>query len=628
MKAEADKKSSIFSLGIRARIFLGFLVIAIILIITTIFVDTKIREATTFSRQISIINFPTLDNFLDLNGQIYKTQAALANYIITHNPTFKVDFQRTWALQKKTSSDIDIFSKSWENSQLINHWNKAKSTINEVEIFENEILNTFSNTSNISQPILIAKLINQLQSKVSQVYDILDGYIQPDGSRAGGIYDQAYNEWEAAANTTTQHLNFVNNLQYVLLAFYIVAAIIIASLTARFILTPLNKAINIARQIANGERNLTVISSSKDETGELLSSLGTMLNAIKENELKLQESESRTRTLFDNIVKTAHTFSEHSSRVSKGDLSQRITNKDTKEMHQLGEDLNKMTDNLSTITQRITEACHNMVSTLEEVKQAVTVQSTGATEQASSINEITASLEEIEKSSAQTIEKAKTLGDVAERTRTTGQMGIDAVEQSTHGMKSIRDKVQIIAQTILELSNQTQQVGEITHVVNTLAQQSKMLALNASIEAAKAGEAGKGFAVVAAEVKNLAEQSEHSTSQVQKILEDIRHATEKAVMATEEGIKGVDQGTQLVEQTGEIVRNLSDVIHETTIASEQIAAAIRQEGVGIEQITAGMNEINQVTSSFVASVKQTTEAMDDLSSIAKNLKDQVDTYRT
>src|SRR6476469_851314 len=121
-------------------------------------------------------------------------------------------------------------------------------------------------------------------------------------------------------------------------------------------------------------------------------------------------------------------------------------------------------------------------------------------------------------------------------------------------MKSVRDKVQIIAQTILDLSKQTQQIGEITSVVNNIALQSKMLALNASIEAAKAGEAGKGFAVVASEVKNLAEQSEQSTTQVQKILEDIRHGTEKAVIVTEEGSKGVAEGTTIVKQMGEIMQ--------------------------------------------------------------------------
>jgi len=268
-----------------------------------------------------------------------------------------------------------------------------------------------------------------------------------------------------------------------------------------------------------------------------------------------------------------------------------------------------------------------MVSTLEEARHAANVQSTGAAEQAASINEITSSLGEIEKSSTQTIEKAKALGEVAELTRTKGQLGLDAVEQSITGMKNVREKVQTIAKTILELSNQIQQVGEITAAVNTIAQQSKMLALNASIEAAKAGEAGKGFAVVATEVKNLAEQSEHSTVQVQKILEDIRHATEKSVMATEEGIKGVDHGTNLVEETGKVVKNLTDVIHEASLASQQIEAAIRQEGIGIEQITSGMNEINKVTHSYVESVKQTTEAINSLVNNIDGLKKYIDTYK-
>lgn len=328
-----------------------------------------------------------------------------------------------------------------------------------------------------------------------------------------------------------------------------------------------------------------------------------------------------------NILRHINVFREFSNKIASRDLRSQLTIESNDEIGQLGNDLNIMTDSLSSITKQITLACQNMMTTLEEVRQAVNVQSSGANEQASSINQITASLEEIEKSSSQTMDKAKMLGDAAERTREKGQQGLDAIEQSIHGMNIVREKVQLIAQTILDLSNKTQQVGEITSVVNTLAQQSKMLALNASIEAAKAGEAGKGFAVVASEVKNLAEQSEQSTAQVQKILEDIRQAAEKAVMVTEEGTKGVDNGTTLVEQTGEVVKNLSDVIRETTVASQQIEAAVRQESIGIEQITAGMNEINQVTSSFVASAKQTTEAINNLAVIAKHLKEHVDTYK-
>ena len=327
------------------------------------------------------------------------------------------------------------------------------------------------------------------------------------------------------------------------------------------------------------------------------------------------------------IMLYINNFRRHSSRIARGDLTKFIEIDSNDELGQLGDDLNTMTESLASITRKITQTCHSMVTTLEEVRHAVDTQSSGASEQAASINEITASVSEIEKSTEQTLEKATTLGAAAEKTREKGQMGVEAVEQSVIGMKAVREKVQLIAQTILDLSNKTQQVGEITSVVNNLAQQSKMLALNASIEAVKAGEAGKGFAVVAVEVKNLAEQSEHSTTQVQKILEDIRRAAEKAVMVTEEGTKGVDHGTTLVEQAGDIIRSLNDVIHETSVASQQIEAAVRQESAGIEQVTTGMNEINQVTATFVASVKQTTEAMDNLADITKNLKSYIETYK-
>lgn len=334
-----------------------------------------------------------------------------------------------------------------------------------------------------------------------------------------------------------------------------------------------------------------------------------------------------TYITFRSIIKPINQFRAHSNRIASGDLRRYLNIEHTDEFGQLGHDLNQMTKSLADITKQISESCHHIMTTISEVKQSASAQSAGATEQAASVNEITASLEEIEKSSTQTKEKAKSLGEAANRTKAKGQSGIEAVEQSLSGMQSVRDKVQDIAQTILELSNKSQQVSEITSAVNTIAQQSKMLALNASIEAAKAGEAGKGFAVVAAEVKNLAEESEQSTVQIQKILEDIRTATEKAVMVTEEGTKGVDKGLLLVENTGEHVKSLGAMIHETLRATQQIEAAIRQESIGIGQITTSMNEINKVTNTFVESVNQTVEAIENLAHIVSNLKKHIDIYK-
>lgn len=549
----APASQKVITHTIRGMLVTGFTIIGVIFAISVIFVLFKLSNSEKLERDLIDNKITIHDAALDLEIKIHQNQTDVTNWAATHDPSYKNRTAYTWNNIKELQNTIDTLSTITASNVFIKDWQIVKSLVKQLEDATNKILQS----TTVTPQTVIADLlpIN------NQIFTILDGPVDAQGDRSGGIFDTQLDQLSAYGHLIIKNMDMIRYVQYGILFTSILATIIITLVTTRKIIN----YINIYRQ--------------------------------------------------------------HSENVANGDLTGRILVASTDEMGQLGKDLNTMTESLASITRQITEASHHMITTIEEVKHSIDVQSAGASEQASSINEITSSLEEIEKSSNQTIDKAKALGEVAERTREKGQLGLDAVEQSVQGMKAVREKVQMIAQTILDLSNQTQQVGEITSVVNTLAQQSKMLALNASIEAAKAGDAGKGFAVVASEVKNLAEQSEQSTSQVQKILEDIRHATEKAVMVTEEGTKGVDQGTLLVEQTGDVVRSLTEVIHETTIASQQIEAAIRQEGIGIEQITAGMNEINQVTGSFVESVKQTTEAINNLATMVKSLKDQIEIYK-
>lgn len=614
-------------IGIRARMLIGF---SLIILLTAILFITTLISLSNIERYaygVSSKDLPTLNSLIDFNTQFYKTRADLQNYIMTRNEKYKTNIIQDSEQLNNKRLVVDKLIENL-NRNTYEEWQKTQTNYEQLKESQFKIMEAIDkNDTNTAIAIF--------EKEYDASFRMIESSINQTNANASGILDVQTHKLQVDSNGIIDDLSYLKLLGYVLLAIVILASIGIALYTANKILRPLNNAIDIAQKISTGDRNIEIEITSSDETGILLEALRTMQESIRESEINLKRSEEHTKKLFENVVKSAKSFSDHSSKVASGDLRQRLDISKNKEaehhhevMEELGVDLNKMTDNLSSVAKEITQACHSMVTTLDEVRHAVDSQSSGASEQASSINEITASISEIEKSTSQTMEKAKSLGDVAQRTRERGQLGLDAVEQSVQGMKSVRDKVETIAQSILELSNQTQQVGEITSVVNNLAQQSKMLALNASIEAAKAGESGKGFAVVASEVKNLAEQSEQSTEQVQKILEDIKHATEKAVMATEEGTKGVDHGTGLVEQTGEIIRSLNDVIHETSVASQQIEAAVRQESAGIEQITAGMNEINQVTSSFVASVKQTNEAMSNLSKVAKNLQVYVDTYKT
>jgi methyl-accepting chemotaxis protein len=321
-------------------------------------------------------------------------------------------------------------------------------------------------------------------------------------------------------------------------------------------------------------------------------------------------------------------YSEFIGKVAKGDLGQHVEAEGNDEFSVIGENLNAMVDGLASITNQIGEANNTLWIALGQIQSTVNAQAVGASQQAAAVSEITVTLEEVRSTSAQNLTKTKQLGEVAERVRREGAQGQQILEQAVAGMETIHERVENIAHTILALSEQTQQIGEITDVVSNIAQQSKMLALNASIEAAKAGEAGKGFAVVAAEVKELAIQSQQSTAQVQKILQDIRRATDRAVMATEEGNRRVDAGVVLVEKSGEMMKQLSEVIDETARATRQIVAAVQQEVIGIDQVSNAMNEINKVTSQFVSSTQQTKDAATNMSKVAERLKKCVSIYKT
>lgn len=608
------------TLGIRGHLLLGFAIIATLLIIAITIILVIVTTTKKFEMKVINTDLPTYNAFLEIDKHLFRLSSSARGWMLTQDPRFKTERDATLASLERFQASTDELATHWTNDELKKNWAEIKFLFNQYKLEQDKVQNIADEKEAI-HALMIGPFVIY-----NKILTLVNGPMNASGERTGGMFESQYINVQNGTNKIIHDMELIQIILYILLFSSIVICTITAILTARKILKPLDSAIEVAKHIASGKRNVDIVITSHDETGELLSALKVMQESIKDNEDKLQQSEEKSRTLFENIVQTANDFSVHSSKVAAGDLTQRLQIESSDEMGKLGSDLNIMTEGLAGITKKITEASSSMASSLEEVKHASDQQSIGVTEQASSINQITASLEEIEKSAAQTMQKAKILGELAEKTSEKGQIGLQAVKQSIEGMKTVRDKVQTIATSILDLSNQTQQVGEITAVVNTLAQQSKMLALNASIEAAKAGEAGKGFAVVAIEIKKLAEQSEQSTVQVQKILEEIRHATEKAVIVTEEGTKGVDQGTLLVEQMGDIVRSLAEAIYETVVASQQIEAAVRQEGLGIEQITAGMNEINSVTASFVATVKQSTESISQLGLIAKNIKEYVDVY--
>ncbi len=287
----------------------------------------------------------------------------------------------------------------------------------------------------------------------------------------------------------------------------------------------------------------------------------------------------------------------------------------------------KMANSLKDIIKQIAVDSNSVSTGINQLKSTAMSHASSAAEQAASISEISTTIEEIKTTAKQTLEKAKLLGESAKKTNVESEKGQQAIEKMNDSMTVLQEKMNQISSTILSLNDKTQQISEITETVADIARQSKMLALNASIEAAKAGESGKGFTVVASEVKELAEKSQLSTELVQKILQDIRQTAEHAVMVTEEGTKSVDFNTEQVKITGHIILALGEVIESNAMAALQIVSSIREEAVAMEQIDLSMKEVDKVTTVFTSASEQTKEAIVNLSKVCESLNNTASHYK-
>jgi methyl-accepting chemotaxis protein len=209
--------------------------------------------------------------------------------------------------------------------------------------------------------------------------------------------------------------------------------------------------------------------------------------------------------------------------------------------------------------------------------RAAAAESASATsQQSAAIAEAAATIEELDAT-------ASVLADNA-------RAGTTAVEQTGDTMRDMQEQVEAISQRSLTLGERSQKIGEVLELINGIAEQTNLLALNAAIEAARAGEAGRGFAVVASEVRKLAERSIRSTDSIREIITSVQDETNATIMATE-------QGTKQAREVGELMRSTADVLDESIRATEQqkdaasqVAGAMVEIRTAAEQLAAEQQE--------------------------------------
>ena len=375
-----------------------------------------------------------------------------------------------------------------------------------------------------------------------------------------------------------------------------------------------------ADALAAGDLSRRVGESGDDE----IARLGRAFNAMAARLEETIRAENHRREALQQAVERCSTFS---AQVAGGDLTARIGLDGEGEINRLYENLNAMVADLGAISLAVRSRATEIGQASSGVLAAVNQHASTANQQSAAIAEIATTVSEVRMTAEQTASRAAEVATLAQNSAQAGDEGLDAVRSVVDGMAEIRTTLDRLAANISDLSDRAAQIDDIIVTVSDLADQSNLLALNASIEAARAGEQGRGFAVVAAEVRNLADQSKEATAAVRTILGEIQRATNAVVVATGAGARTAEERTGQAEQAGKVIAELTGVVHQAAQAVQVISVSAHEQRVGMDQVSVAMNEINDASTSYAESGDALQRSAAELDLVAIALRDLAARYR-
>ncbi|MBH1971296.1 MAG: type IV pili methyl-accepting chemotaxis transducer N-terminal domain-containing protein [Moraxellaceae bacterium] len=271
---------------------------------------------------------------------------------------------------------------------------------------------------------------------------------------------------------------------------------------------------------------------------------------------------------------------------------------------------------VSTINQtavQVSSAAQETQSTAMHLAEASEHQAQEIAGASAAVNEMAVSIDQV---SANAAESAV----VADRSVAIAHKGADVVQRSIEGMDTIREQIQETSKRIKRLGESSQEIGDIVSLINDIADQTNILALNAAIQASMAGEAGRGFAVVADEVQRLAERSASATKQIEQLVKTIQSDTNEAVISMEQTTSEVVRGARLAQDAGVALEEIQTVSRNLADLIQNISNAARQQAASAGHISNTMNVIQEITTQTTAGTIATARSIGNLAEMAAELR--------
>ncbi len=310
-------------------------------------------------------------------------------------------------------------------------------------------------------------------------------------------------------------------------------------------------------------------------------------------------------------------------KIANGDLRYHMKTSYLGDYQRMADNLNKVVDNLSEAMTSVTEAASELSASASQISSSAEEMAAGATEQSSQTSEIAGAVEEMAKTGAENTQNAKLASVSAKNAGSKAKESGDVIWKTINGINKLSEVMMQSAGSVKELGKNSDQIGEIVQVIDDIADQTNLLALNAAIEAARAGEQGRGFAVVADEVRKLAERTSKATKEISGMIKKIQHDTDDAVTVMQKGTVEVENGKALAAKASEALKEIIDITMENAQRMEQLAIATESQSVANDEISRVIEQIDNVSQQGAQGIQQISKSAENLYRLTGTLQEML-----
>lgn len=309
------------------------------------------------------------------------------------------------------------------------------------------------------------------------------------------------------------------------------------------------------------------------------------------------------------------------NRVAQGDLSVEIPVSGSDEIAELAQATREMRAKLHAMASEVRDNARRVLAAAQEITGAVESQAATSTEMSSSVAEITSTMEELSASSTQIADYSKSVVTQANQTLDGSRTGSESMQSVLGRMNDIRADNQESLREILELGIKSKQISKVMEIINAVADQTKLIAFNAALEASSAGDAGKRFSVVASEIRRLADSVTESTGEIEGKINEIQSAINRLVLTSEKGSKGVESGLNASTDTAERLGGIVEAARQTTTAAQQISLSTLQQKTASGQVVVALREIVTASSHTAQSITRISQVSREMAGLSARLNE-------